>query len=106
MYFIVEAVAKTYGVAVPILLGRSQGRAVVKARQVAAYLGRRAGASYAWIGRAMRRHHTTALHGSRRVELRLEGATDRERETIERAWEMAQSMRDKRMAASRPGDVG
>lgn len=101
---IVDAVSRVYGVPTTDIVNRRSdvGRLV----QIMVYLCRRAGGTYSGIGRTLRRHHTTIMHAERRVSDWMPETPDADVATIESAWELAQSMRDKRFFGTLPGDVG
>jgi chromosomal replication initiator protein len=60
--FIVDIVAKQYGLTRAQLTGRRRWRHVVRARHIACYLRLEQGASLKQAGRAFHRHHTSILH--------------------------------------------
>ena len=67
------AVAAAYGIEAAELATRSNARRVAGPRQVAMYLSRKhARATYAEIGRAFGKHHTTVLHSVRKIERDIE----------------------------------
>jgi chromosomal replication initiation ATPase DnaA len=64
---IARQVAKRYGLAVPVLLGRSHALHVVRARKVLYRELRESGMSYPSIGAFVGRDHTTVMNGLKRV---------------------------------------
>ena len=67
------AVAAAYGVSAAELGARSNVRKVALPRQVAMYLSRKhARATYADIGRAFGKHHTTVMHSVQKIERYIE----------------------------------
>ena len=68
---VLEQVCRHFNVKLFDLLGTGRAPRVTRPRQIAMYLLRhRCRLSYPEIGRRMRRHHTTALHGCRRIDER------------------------------------
>ena len=64
-------VCRDFNVKLSDLLGTGRGPRVTQPRQIAMYLLRhRSRLSYPEIGQRLRRHHTTALHGCRRIDER------------------------------------
>ena len=67
-----KAVASYYRMHVEDLEAQNRQREFVKARQICMFLGRQlTSRSYPEIGRAMRRDHTTCMHGDQRVRARI-----------------------------------
>lgn len=62
----VNAVADAVCIQAWKLYGREKTAKIAAARQLVYYLAHRGGMSYAAIGRAMRRDHTTVMHGVQR----------------------------------------
>lgn len=69
------------------ILKRTQLPAIVEARQAAMLFARQAGLSFPDIGRHMKRHHTTVMHGVKAAQARLKPEpifkTTRTKEEIE-----------------------
>lgn len=69
---ILEAVAAVFHVTVDAMRERGREQSVGEARQVVMYLARqRTGMSYAEIGRALKRDHTTILWGVESIAKRV-----------------------------------
>ena len=56
------------GVAVEDLRGYSREQPLARYRQLVMWKMRQAGFSYTQIGRSLRRDHTTAIYGTRRIQ--------------------------------------
>ena len=61
-YEIMRQVASETGISINDLRGPRRWAEIVKARRLAAVRLREAGATYPRIGRALNRHHTTAMN--------------------------------------------
>jgi hypothetical protein len=71
---IIVAVAAAYGVSPLEIVAHRRGRGIILPRQLVMYLARHfTTASFPEIGRALRRDHSTVLHGVRAVEVLLAG---------------------------------
>lgn len=81
--YIVRIVANHYGLPVVALLGRGRRYGVAKARHVAMFLACRHGSSASEVGRAMRKDHTTVLHGVDRIGGLVERCADTRRAVAE-----------------------
>lgn len=71
---VLQAICDYYGVARPVLLGKSREMTVAQARQVAMYLLREdAGLTATQVGQELGRDHSTVLHGHARIASALAG---------------------------------
>ncbi len=76
-YQCVQAVANAYGMSPNFIMGRSRVSHIAEARQVVMYiLVRRRGMSANAVGRFLKRHHGSVLHGLRTVAGWLEVDAD------------------------------
>lgn len=75
---VIQQVARIHGLQPQEVTGRGRTRPVVAARQQAMWLARwRLGLSYAQIGRALDRDHTTVIYGVAQVQARQDDPTTR-----------------------------
>lgn len=65
---IINAVAEHYNLSHHVVTGPCKTNGVAFPRQIAYFLGRKYGHSLHHIGRACRRDHSSALHGSKKIE--------------------------------------
>lgn len=68
---IISNVAHVTGISAAAICGPRRDEEVIEARHIAMYLANRDGASYARIGRAMRRDHTTVMAGVRSIKAKM-----------------------------------
>lgn len=67
---IVNAVAEATSIPAWVIYSKKRDKKFAHARQLVYYLAHRHGMSFSAIGRAMRRDHTTVMHGVKCEELR------------------------------------